>query len=162
MNRSDRHRARLAVLVSLVAVPALAWASSRDATSDAADLGGQGSAPSTSTYVPEPPVFVDTREPAAPPAVVGIVVPAPPIGEEVDAVASFRRIGNADARPCATSLAPVNIVITVVNVDNGTSLQCRNVGSIGLTPGVDILLHTDIFSEIGDLTDAPIPTRLTW
>jgi hypothetical protein len=162
MNRSDRHRARLAVLVSLLAVPALAWASSRSGNDDVAGATDQGSAPSTSAYVPEPPVFVDTREPATPPAEIGIVVPGPPTGQQVDAVASFRRIGDAAARPCATSLAPVDIVITVVNIDNGTSLQCRNVGPIGVTPGVDIVLHTDIFSEIGDLTDAPIPTRLTW
>jgi len=52
--------------------------------------------------------------------------------------------------------------VTVTNVDNGRTMQCTNVGNIGLPAGVDVVIHTDIFSELGDLIDAPLSVRISW
>jgi hypothetical protein len=163
MNRSDHRRARLAIVFTIVAIPAMLLAN-RDTSADptASAPGNEASAPSTSQYRPEPPVFVDNRVPAVPPAVVDVLVPAPPSAQQADAVASFRRFGNVADRPCATELAPVTALVTVTNVDNGRTMQCTNVGNIGMPPDVDVVIHTDIFSELGDLIDAPLSVRISW
>ena len=57
--------------------------------------------------------------------------------------------------------APFGASITVTNLDNSRSVQCiNNVG--GAQPDDEIVLHADAFSQIGDLTDAPVPVALTW
>lgn len=163
MNRSDHRRARLAIVFTVAAIPAMLLAN-RDTSADpsATSPGNEAAAPSTSEYRPEAPVFVDNREPAVPPAVVDVLVPAPPSAQQAEGVANFRRFGNVADRPCATDLAPVNAVVTVANIDNGRTMQCTNVGNIGLPEGVDVVIHTDIFSELGDLIDAPLSVRLSW
>jgi hypothetical protein len=163
MNRSDHRRARLAIVFTIAAIPAMLLAN-RDTSADpsAATPGNEAAAPTTSEYQPEPPVFVDNRDPAVPPAVVDVLVPAPPSAQQAEGVASFRRFGNVTDRPCATALAPVNALVTVTNVDNGRTMQCTNVGNIGLPSGVDIVIHTDILSELGDLIDAPLSVRISW
>jgi hypothetical protein len=153
----------LAIAFTIVAIPAMLLAN-RDTSADrsGANPGNEAAAPTTSEYRPEPPVFVDNRDPAVPPAVVDVLVPAPPSAQQAEGVANFRRFGNVADRPCATELAPVNAVVTVTNIDNGRMMQCTNVGNIGLPPGVDVIIHTDIFSELGDLIDAPLSVRLSW
>jgi hypothetical protein len=53
-------------------------------------------------------------------------------------------------------------VLTVTNTDNGQTTTCTNSISTPLPAGVDIVLHTDLFTVISDLADAPVPVRISW
>jgi hypothetical protein len=59
-------------------------------------------------------------------------------------------------------LAPWGKTLTVTNTDNGQTTTCLNSISTSLPEGVDIVLHTDIFTLISDLADAPAPVRISW
>lgn len=173
MITSDRRRVAAASLFTLVALPAL-WMLNREsaANSGAPSVGAAGvdavaqvgdeKAPTTAPYEPETPSFVGGDTDAAlPPAVVNVAVPPPPSANEALAKASFRRLG-AGSRQCSTLLAPDGAMLTVVNIDNGQSTTCANAYGIAVPAGADMVLHTDVFSEIGDLTDSPVPVRVSW
>jgi len=173
MTTSDRRRVAAATLFTLVALPAL-WMLNREsaANSRAPSVGAAGvdvvaqvgdeKAPTTVPYEPETPSFVggDT-DTALPPAVVNVAVPPAPDANEALGKASFRRLA-AGSRQCSTLLAPNGVILTVINIDNGQSTTCTNAYGIAAPPGADVVLHTDVFSEIGDLTDSPVPVRVSW
>lgn len=56
---------------------------------------------------------------------------------------------------------PFNSSITITNLDNSQSVQCV-VSVTGTEPGADVVLNTDAFLQIGDLTDAPLAVEITW
>lgn len=171
MNTFERRRVALASIFTLVALPAL-WVFNR---SDSARTGapavavagvdagrvGSNTAP-IDTYVPEVPVFLGNKPPPADPAVVNVVVPAIDTGNQATAKASYRRYDDASKSPCTTLLVPFNTMLTVTNLDNGQSVQCLNSFGIALPAGVEIVIHTDLFTKISDLADAPAPVRITW
>lgn len=179
MIASDRRRVAAASLFTVLALPAL-WVLNREsaATSNAPTVGaagvdaaapvivapvGEPAAPTTQPYVPDPPLFVsgepDAEAPSGP-AVVNVAVPPAPGPTEVVGNASFRRF--AGSRQCTTLLAPDGATLTVVNIDNGQTTTCSNSYGMTIPAGADIVLHTDVFSEIGDLADAPVPVRVSW
>lgn len=48
------------------------------------------------------------------------------------------------------------------NIDNGQITTCTNTLGMTMPTGADIVLHTDVFGEIGDLADAPLPVHVSW
>lgn len=173
MITSDRRRVAAASLFTVVALPAL-WMLNREsaATSGAPSVGAAGvdmaaqvgdeQAPSTAPYEPDTPSFVGGEADAVvAPVVVDVAVPPPPDANEASGKASFRRLG-AGSRQCSTLLAPDGSSLTVLNIDNGQSTTCTNTYGLSMPAGADVLLHTDVFSEIGDLTDSPLPVRVSW
>lgn len=89
-----------------------------------------------------------------------IAIPRPPQG--VTGVATFSR-DIADVADCLVGApgVPFDARVTVTNLDNSMRVDCiNNVG--GLRPEEAIVLHTDAFLQIADLTDAPIPVQITW
>lgn len=172
MNRHDRRRATLAAILTVVALPAI-WLFNRDeaGTSGAPKIGtvgiegpaanGASDAPTTS-YAPEPPVFLDGNGAVVQPGVVDIAIPPAPTDRQATGKASFLRYANGVTRPCTTLLAPEATLLTIVNVDNGQSTTCTNVLGVTLPAGVDIVLDTELFVGISDLADAPIPVRISW
>lgn len=173
MITSDRRRVAAASLFTLVALPAL-WVLNREsaATSGAPIAGaagvdvaaqvGDALPPSTAPYEPETPSFVGGDSDAAlPPAVVNVAVPPPPSANEALGKASFRRLA-VGSRQCSTLLAPDGTTLTVLNIDNGQTTTCTNTYGIAMPAGADVVLHTDVFSEIGDLTDSPLSVRVSW
>lgn len=173
MITSDRRRVAVASLFTLVALPAL-WMLNREsaANSGAPSVGAAGvdvaaqvgdeQAPSTAPYEPATPAFVGGESDASlPPAVVNVAVPPPPDANEAMGKASFRRLAPG-SRQCSTQLAPDGATLTVLNVDNGQATTCTNSYGLPMSPGADVLLHTDVFSEIGDLTDSPLSVRVSW
>ena len=100
-------------------------------------------------------------EPAAP-GVINIAVPPAPSANNVRAIASFHRYVETLVRPCTATMAPDAAILTVTNIDNSQSTTCTNTLTLVLPTGIDIMLHTEIFSEIGDVSDAPIPVRVSW
>ena len=170
MTVHDRRRLVVASLFTLAALPAL-WVFSREsaAISKSPNVGAAGvdlgleanSAPSTTAYEPQPPLFVGGEGQPVRPGVVDIAVPPPAGGNETIARASFRRYA-AGSRQCTTLLAPNGATLTVVNIDNGQTTKCINTLGMAMPVGADIVLHTDVFGEIGDLADAPVPVRVSW
>jgi hypothetical protein len=169
MNPYDRRRLVLASIFTVAAFPALWVINRNDAESAAPKLGAAGvpqvgtdTAPPTSTYTPDPPIFLNGPSPGAGPAVVDIVIPRAPTATEASGRASFRRYADPARRPCSTALAPWGVTLTVTNTNNGQTTTCVNSISTPLPAGVDIVIHTDIFTSISDLADAPVPVRISW
>lgn len=87
-------------------------------------------------------------------------IAVPRLPESVRGLASFSSQIDSTVR-CHAKGVPFNGTLTVTNLDNSRSVQC--VASIGGAPPVtDIVLATDTFAEIADLTDAPVPVQITW
>jgi hypothetical protein len=49
--------------------------------------------------------------------------------------------------------------VTIVNLANNRSVSCTSVIAPG-TPGDQVVIHTDAFGAIADLTDAPISVEI--
>ncbi len=169
MNSFDRRRLALASIFTVAALPALWIINRNDPDSAAPSLGAAGvprvgadEAPTTSAYTPNPPIFLNGPASGADPAVVDIIIPPGPTATEAKGKASFRRYADATKRPCSTALAPWGTTLTVTNTDNGQVTTCVNSSSTPLPAGVDIVLHTDLFTLISDLADAPVPVRISW
>lgn len=164
MNPVDRRRALFATIFTVVAVLILI-ASGGDEPSTVAQgagLNGSPTAPPTTRYQPDAPVFVagDGDGEAAAPGQV--LVPPPPSGNIVIGRASHGRYDDDLSRPCTTGVAPDQATLQVTNLNNGQTTLCVN--TYGKTPpdGVEIVLDSDQFAEIARLTDAPIPVRINW
>jgi len=166
----DRRRVVVASVFTLVALPAL-WVLNREsaATSGAPKVGAAGvdiksgadAAPNTIAYKPEPPLFVGGDEVPVPPAAVVVAVPPSTGANEVTTKASFHRY-SAGSRQCTTLLAPDGELLTVENIDNGRTTTCTNTLGMAMPTGADIVLHTEVFGEIGDLADAPLSVHVSW
>jgi hypothetical protein len=102
--------------------------------------------------------FLDGTAPAREndPATIAI----PRLTRAIEGTASFRR-DIVDTTVCQAPGVPFNTRITVTNRNNSRSVQCiASVG--GPTPDDDVVLHTDAFLQIADITDAPVPVTITW
>jgi hypothetical protein len=169
MNSYDRRRLALASIFTVVALPALWVINRNEAGSAAPSVGAAGvprvgadQAPSTSAYVPDTPIFLNGPPPGADPAVVDIIIPPGPTDKEASGKASYRRYPDPTKRPCTTALAPWGSMLTVTNTDNGQTITCVNSISTPLPAGVDIVIHTDVFTSISNLANAPVPVRISW
>lgn len=180
MNAIDRRRIRFASLIT-VSMLALFWVlnsgSSDDNNSSATTCAGcadesGNSAPSTTEYEPHPPLFVGGEDDVAPLDPISIATAPDPNATEFLTTTQFVRYNDAtDAAGnplpnvvprCSTMLAPEGALLTVTNVDNGQSTTCTNTQGISVPPGVGLVMGTDAFGKIGDLTDAPLPVRVRW
>jgi hypothetical protein len=169
MNPYDRRRLVLASIFTVAALPALWVINRNDAGSAAPKVGAAGvvqvgtdTAPPTSSYTPDPPIFLDGPSNGAGPAVVDIVIPRGPTATEATGHATFRRYADPSRRPCTTALAPWGTTLTVTNTNNGQTTTCVNSISTPLPAGIDIVIHTDVFTSISDLADAPVPVQISW
>ena len=163
MNRTDRRRAKGATAFTVVALLTL-WIFNREPSTDAVAVAGGttlATVPST-TYVPQTPAFVGDDSDATGKEIIRIAVPAPPSANNFRAIASYRRFVDTLVRPCSTLLAPDGAALTITNVDNGQSTVCNNTLTVVPPDGIDLVIDTDVFSEISDVADAPVPVRVTW
>jgi hypothetical protein len=168
----ERRRLLLATLLTLVALPAL-WLMSRDdksgapnvatagvvvengATIDATDATDPANPEDAAALGEHDPVFLDG--PAAQPGGrAPIAVPAPPQEEIRYASATYR--STVGRRACLVPFVPTGTRLTIVNLDNNRSTTCVAIYSAA-TEVEDVVLHTNTFLELADLTDAPIPVE---
>ncbi len=162
MLRTDRRRVVLASLITAVALPAL-WFFSSDSANKNGGSGSRSTAPPSTKYEPDPPLFVGGTDTPKRPTVIEVAVPTTLPANSMRAQASFHRYPDTLTRPCSVLQAPDGAVITVTNIDNGQSTTCTNTLTLATLPDdISVLLHTDIFAEIGSVTDAPIPVRVSW
>lgn len=163
MNHADRRRAIVATLVTAAALPALVVASRGEPSTAGTGQAPSNSSPPTTEYVPGRPVFVDdSAPPVVNPTVIEVVVPTVPIGQFADGRATFRRLTSTETSPCSTLLAPIGTPLTILNVDNGRSIECTNIGDVGMPEDIDVVIDTEVFNLLSNLLDAPISVRLNW
>lgn len=108
-----------------------------------------------------PPAYLTPTGTVAPNEPATIAIPRVP-----DAVAgratftrSIRKVTSCQVKVSVG--APFGVAVTVTNLDNSRSVQCIN-DTGGAEPPHEVVLHADAFSQIADLTDAPVPVQLTW
>lgn len=172
LDDTDRRRFFLALIVTLLALPALWWFN-RDNDNDPAQVTvATESAPTTTeappttigqTNLPAPeeiddePIFLDGPEGQIG-GVPEIAVPGQPTTETIIADATYQR-SLAGQRTCLSRTILTGGTITVVNLDNNRSTTCQ----VSLAPPTqreDLVMDVEQFTEIADLTDAPIPVEI--
>lgn len=112
---------------------------------------------------PANPAFLPVEGNSAIPEIVTVNVPAPPTGTMIKGNSTFIRWPQTmGLRPCATPHALIGAVVTVKNLNNGRTLVCDNVSIQALTTGNVIVIHTELFVELADLVDAPLPVEISF
>lgn len=169
---SDRRRTTLLGILTLLALPAIFFFTRADDTST-------DSAVTVQIDVDGNPIAIENNSPSRPPLVVTdaeptfldgpiadpdrevaeIAVPQRPAIEPIRLSASFRSTV-AGIRSCLVRELRSGLSVTITNLDNGRSITC--VTSIApFSQNDDIVLHTDTFSLLADLTEAPISVEVT-
>ena len=157
----------VASVVTAVAIPAL-WIMNGDSAKSSSTAVGPtvATAPPTTTYKPAVPAFIGGEGQASQQGgTININVAPAPSGNTFLGRASFYRYPDTLTRPCTAPAVPDGALITVINIDNGQSTTCTNILTITAkveAMRVDIIVHTAVFSEIGDVADSPIDVRVTW
>lgn len=156
---TERRRLALVIVLTVFLLP-IALFTGRGSSDSS---GGQPASSAPSPTDPATPAFLPVQGSSAVPDIITVNVPAPPKDLLVTGNASFIRWPNTmGLRPCATPLALIGAKITVRNVNNGRSTKCENVSIQALAAGIMIVIHTDIFLEIADLVDAPLPVEISF
>lgn len=168
----DRRRLVLASALTIVALPAV-WLANRPEDGPAStrpNVAAVGLAADSAETTP------DVVAPADPMGEVGARYldgsprppdPLPPpmaVGGGDDSVvatahAIYRR-SVATPGTCEFTGLGSGELITVVNVDNGRSIECRTAWPQPDAPTGELVMHPDRFAEIGDLTSAPIDVEI--
>ncbi|NCZ69806.1 MAG: hypothetical protein EB010_04135 [Acidimicrobiia bacterium] len=159
MNSTERRRLLIAAAVTVVAIPVLMISGGSDSSSD------EPSTPTTVVVNSEPadPAFLPVEDSTPAPEIITVNVPAPPSGTVIKGIASFIRWPETlGLRPCATPNALIGSIITVTNLNNGRSIECNNVSIQQLPGDAVIIIHTEVFLELADLVDAPIPVQIAF
>lgn len=173
---SDRRRTTVLLLLTIIAVPVLFFIGRADGTD-----GDAGVDPETGEVIPaddntmtasdngpsRPPLVATDAEPTfldgpsadTTPGVAEVAVPARPDTAPVRLEASYRSTVSGQ-RTCLVKNLASGLTVTVTNLDNARSISCvTSVAQFSQT--ADIVLHTDAFSLLADLTEAPITVELT-
>ena len=175
---AQRRRVALAVAITAIAAPAallldrggdeplevqttVVGSVVSDTTAPPAAAADRSSSASTDLMGTTPAAYLEPSGTLAPDEPATIAIPRLPAS--VSGQATFTRaIGNVTSCQVKAAVgAPFGIAVTVTNLDNSRSVQCIN-DTGGVEPANEIVLHADAFSQIADLTDAPVHVRLTW
>ncbi len=161
----DRRRILLASVLTLVALPTLWWANQSDG--GAPNLATVGIAvvdQSATGTAPDPeaseaaPVFLDGPSGQVGAGLAEIAVPAPPAIASITTTATFRSTLGSPSACMVPGIASGQQVI-VVNLDNNRSVTCTAI--LAPSSAADqLVMATELFAELADLTDAPIPVEI--
>ncbi|MGA7756398.1 MAG: hypothetical protein WBL31_10545 [Ilumatobacteraceae bacterium] len=164
---SDRRRFLVATALTLVALPALWWANQDDGAPSVAtagivvDGGADATEPDPTVPAADPadaPVFLDGPSGQVGAGLAEIAVPVQPKLERITTKAVFRsNVGSPGT--CTAPGVNQGASIVVVNLDNNRSVRCT--ARLAPSGSADFLvMHPDLFAEIADLTDSPIPVEI--
>jgi hypothetical protein len=164
---SDRRRFLWATALTLVALPALWWANRDDGAPSVAtagivvDDGSAGAEPERTVpaaAAADAPVFLDGPSGQVGAGLAEIAVPVQPLLERITTKAVFRSdVGSPTT--CSAPAVNQGSKILVVNLDNNRSVSCT--AKLAPSGAADVLvMHPDLFAEIADLTDSPIPVEI--
>ena len=182
LDDTDRRRFFIVALLSLIALPALWWVNRDDpvngpnTASVGVDVGGsingesaepeqaatvdstieQTNLPTEPTVLDDPPIFLD-----GPASNIGgaaeIAIPNPEALETIITRATYSTLSGTNS--CFARNVTTGQVITVINLDNNRTITCR-VTLAPATQEVGLILQTNQFNRLADLTDAPIPVQI--
>jgi hypothetical protein len=168
---AQRRRTFIAIALTIVLAPAAFLLTRGDDDADSAPevtvIGTvtppeetAATAPSATDVMGTSPVEVLTGEDeSAPDDPATIAIPRPSRG--VTGEATFRRDLGITACIVGAEGVPFDTRVTITNLDNSRQVDCfNNIG--GPRPEWAVVLHADAFLQIADLTDAPVPVRITW
>ena len=161
---SERRRTILLGILTLIAVPAIFFATrDDDAVSDGSDaelvVGDNGPSRPPLVATDAEPTFLDGPAADPNPGVAEIAVPPQPETDPIRLSASYRS-SVAGVRSCLVKELRSGLTVTIENLDNGRSISC--VTSVApFTQTEDVVMHTDTFRLLADLTEAPINIELT-
>lgn len=159
---AERRRLVLAIVVTLVAV--FAFSIGGGSSDDADGVDGSNAvtvASSGDDTEPADPAFLPTIDSIPAPDIITVNVPAPPQGTVLRGTANFIRWPRTmGLLPCATPHALIGSEVKVTNLNNGRSITCNNVSIESLRDGSVIIIHTEVFLELADLVDSPIPVEI--
>lgn len=165
---AQRRRLAVAIIVTVVAliVVAVSRGDSGNAGTNSASStveSGNVDPAGQSDTKPADPAFLPDIDPSVAPEIITVNVPTPPVGTIIEGTASYVRWPQTlGLRPCATPHALIGAVITVTNLNNGRQIKCNNVSIEALRGGNIIVIHTDVFLDLADLVDAPIPVEINF
>lgn len=158
---SDRRRILLASALTLVAMPALWWANQSSApnvaTAGIVVVDKSATAP-TAEAGDVAPVFLDGPSGQVGAGLSEIAVPAPPAIAGITTTATFRStLGSPSA--CMIPGIGSGQQVTVVNLDNNRSVTCTAI--LAPSSAADqLVIASELFAELADPTDAPIPVEI--
>jgi hypothetical protein len=163
----DRNRITVVTIVTLIAVPLLwiANAGSSSGTENTVETLAPTSTIELGISVEidaDAPVNLDGPSVESPSGTGQIAYPADNDGQLRRGIASYKRFPDIARSGCATNLIPLGVVITVRNLNNGRKVECTNLNIGYVPPNIDIVLHTDLFEDMAELKEAPLPVELTW
>ena len=170
LNDTDRRRIFAVTVLTLAALPALWWANTSENNSTSPNLAVAGIDPDVDAPGSTPPqagaddglddaapVFLEGPASAAGAGQAEIAIPAKPLIEVVIATATFR--SNLADGTCIVADMTSGSKVTVVNLANNRSVSCTTMLAPGNQPG-HLVMTTDAFASIADLTDAPISVEI--
>ena len=167
---TDRRRIFAVTVLTLVALPALWWANTSENSSTSPNLAVAGIDPGVELPTTTPaqsatddglddvaPVFLEGPTSAAGAGQAEIAIPAKPLIDNVIAMATFR--SNLADGTCIVAGMTSGSRVTVVNLSNNRSVSCTTMLAPGNLPG-NLVMNTNAFASIADLTDAPISVEI--
>lgn len=171
----DRRRVTLAVLMTLLAAPVIALASASDTAVDDAtddtvvidpeavladeDPDSEPNLPPTTAPGATPPVFMDGEEPEPGSQTIAIAVPPRPSGERFEVEATYSSTVPSVGQCLVDGTVPTGRTVTVVNLNNGLTATCTTALG-GFRQTAAVVLHTELFATIADVTDAPVSVEV--
>lgn len=62
---------------------------------------------------------------------------------------------------CIIPKVPMGTEVTITNLDNSRRVKCQVV-AVATPQTTDVTMHVDAFSQIADITEAPVPVEISW
>lgn len=156
----ERRRIIVLGVVTLLAVTVLRSLGGNDT----ADTGDTATTTTTIVLTDESvpdPVILGGPAPLAPSGSAAIAYPSS-TGNELNGLATFSNLGYTQTPVCYSTQVPAGAIVTVTNVNNGRTVKCTSVYSLLVPPGMTIMLHNSVFTDIANLNDAPLPVKIAW
>ena len=155
----ERRRATVLAVVTVV-VLGIAWGNRSDGEATTTESVVTTTTALVDESIPDP-VILGGPAPIAPSGSAAIAYPAVNPNERTG-VATFSNLGYTQTAVCYSTVVPAGASVTVTNVNNGRTVKCTSVYSLLVPSGVDIMLHSSVFTKIANLIDAPIPVKISW
>lgn len=160
----DRRRMTLVAILTLVLVPAVLFFTRGEPQAEVATVAAAGvniGGNPTSTSEPPAPVFLSGPNVLSP---TGTAVVAYPSANamEITGLGTFSSFNGGPPSVCNSPIAPYGSKLVVRNLNNGRSISCSNVMMPSTPANVSVVLHTELFVQLSDLVNAPIPVSITW
>ena len=155
----ERRRATVLAVVTVV-VLGIAWGNRSDGEATTTESVVTTTTAIVDESIPDP-VILGGPAPLAPSGSAAIAYPAVNPNERTG-VATFSNLGYTQTAVCYSTVVPAGATVTVTNVNNGRTVKCTSVYSLLVPSGMDIMLHSSVFTKIANLIDAPIPVKISW